>query len=827
MKHIFKLTIRKLRRKSFYVFLNILGLSIGFACCFIIYLYIQDELAYDTFHPDLDRLYRINQSNIWVEDPVPFASTGPGVAFALREIPEIESIHRIHTPGEAWIRYQTQEGENKVFQENGILAADSNFFDMFGFQLLEGNPKQVLSEPNALVLTQSTAKRYFGDSEPIGRTLNVDFGYLREDCIVRGIVADPPEQSHFGFDMLLSIHINPSVKERSWSWVWTTFVTYVKLKPGIDPRNIERKLNDLPRKYATQTLRWVMGYDSFEEYEAEGKKWKLFIQPVADIHLKSGEIGNRLGGISDIRYVYAFAATALLILLLSCINYMNLSTARSVEQSKEVGVQKVMGASRAHLITQFLFESLLFSVFALVIGLGMADLLLGSFNQLAQKSLTLSIQENWMQIGGFFFLSLFVGFFAGLYPATYLTRLKPVKSLKGSGALGKQKKVLQNSLVTFQFTISICLMICTSLVYKQLQYTTNKELGFQKEGLLVVSNAERAGNKLPVFIESCKNISYIKNAGVSDASPPRIFNSDYFKPLESASAELPLSYIHADESYLHTLGINLKVGRSFSKEYGSEVRNVILNESAAREMGWIADHTEDLNSLLGKQLEYTSDEGNAYTVIGIVEDFHFWSLQAEIEPLAIFYEGSSVFTPTYRYASLRLSSPNLQHMQEVLVEVRKLWEGLDTGIPLQYSFLDEDFNRAFIREGQLGRVLSIFTGLALFIACLGLFGLSAYAIEKRSKEIGIRKILGASFANILKLFGKEYIPIVGIAFVIAAPVGYIIMSRWLEDYAYKTPIGVEIFLLAGMVALLLSWITIAFFAIQAAKRLPILALRDE
>ena len=826
MKHIFKLTLRKLRRKSFYVFLNILGLSIGFACCLIIYLYILDELAYDRFHPELEQLYRINQSNIWVDDPVPFASTGPGVANALREIPEIQEIMRIHTPGDAWVRYQNTTGKEKIFQEDRVLLADSNFLKLFHFTLLQGDPKKVLSQPNSLILTESTAERYFEEEEPMGKTLKVDFGYLEKDCIVRGIIADPPLQSHFHFDMLLSMGTNPRVKEADWSWMWTTFVTYVKLNPGIKGSQIEEKLSALPRKYAQRTLQ-VMGYDSFNEYEKEGKEWNLFMQPVKDIHLKSGEISNRLGSIGDMRYVYAFATTALLILLLSCINYMNLSTARSVDQSKEVGVQKVMGASRGRLMIQFLFESLLVSIFALLIGLGIADLLLESFNQLAQKSLTLSIWENGFQIAGFFLLAVLVGFAAGLYPATYLTRLKPVKSLKGSGALGKHKTIFQNALVTFQFTISICLMICTALVFRQLHYTANMELGFQREGILVVNNAEQAGNKLTVFKEKCEKISSIRSVGISDASPPQIFNSDYFKPIESNSAELPLSYIHVDEDYLATLGLTFVEGRNFSKSFGTEEIKVILNESAAKEMGWDLEDPSDLSSLIGKRIQYPSEAGNMYTVIGIVEDFHFWSLQSEIEPLAIFFQGSGVFTPPYLFASMRLSSPNLADMQGTLAEVSGLWEELDTGIPLQYSFLDQDFNRAFLQEGQLGKVLAIFTGLALFIACLGLFGLSAYSIEKRSKEIGIRKILGATFQNILALFGKEYVPIIGIAFFLAAPLGYLIMNRWLEDYAYKTPISADIFFASGLVALLLAWATIAYFAVLAAKRLPILALRDE
>ena len=826
MKHIFKLTLRKLRRKSFYVFLNIVGLSIGFACCLMIYLYIQDELSFDRFHPELEQLYRINQSNIWMDDPVPFASTGPGVAHALKEIPEIQEIMRIHTPGDAWVRYQKATGEEKIFQEDRVLSADSNFFELFHFKLLQGDPQKVLSQPNSLVLTQSTAERYFEGEEPMGKTLKVDFGYLEKDCMVTGIITDPPQQSHFRFDMLLSMGTNPRVKQADWSWMWTTFVTYVKLKPEINTSQIEEKLRILPRKYAQRTLQ-VMGYDSFEEYETEGREWNLFMQPVKDIYLRSGEISNRLGSIGDIRYIYAFATTALLILLLSCINYMNLSTARSVDQSKEVGVQKVMGASRGRLMIQFLFESLLISVVALLIGLGIADLLLGPFNQLAQKSLTLSIWENGFQILGFFLLAVLVGFAAGLYPATYLTRLKPVKSLKGSGALGKNKTTFQNSLVTFQFAISICLMICTALVYKQLSYTANKELGFQREGMLVVNNAEQAGNKLSVFKEKCKKMPSVQNVGISDASPPQIFNSDYFKPIESNSAELPLAYIHVDEDYLSTLGLTVIAGRDFSKSYGTEDRNVILNESAAIEMGWDLEDPSDVSSLIGKRIQYPSEGGNMYTVIGIVEDFHFWSLQTEIEPLAIFFQGSGVFTPPFLFASMRLSSPNLADMQKLLAEVRKLWEELDTGIPFQYSFLDQDFNQAFIQEGQLGKVLATFSGLAIFIACLGLFGLSAYSIEKRSKEIGIRKILGASFPNILALFGKEYVPIVGIAFLVAAPLGYLIMKRWLEDYAYKTPISPDIFVVSGLVALVLAWATIAYFAILAARRLPILALRDE
>ena len=827
MNHIFKLTLRKLARKRFYVFLNIIGLSIGFACCFLIYLFIQEELRYDTFHTNVDRLYRVNQTDIWVDNGIPFASTGPGVAFAFEEVPEVEAVMRIHTLGGAWVRLPGVSGGEKVFRENLIRAADSNFFDFFSFPLLKGDSRGILEQPNSIILSSETASRYFEEENPIGKTLQIDLGYDEMEGIVRGVVDNLEDQTHIQFDMLVSMNSFPRVKDQSWSWLWTTFVTYVKLRPGVDPQSIEDKLLNLPRTYALQTLNRIMEIRSFEEFEAGGKKWELFLQPVLDIHLKSGMVSNRLGPISDIRYVYAFSATAILILLLSCINYINLATARSIEQTQEVGVQKILGIPKIQLFSQFILESLVISLVALVLGIGIADLLIVPFNDLAQKTLSFSLTANWDEILGFFLLSILVGLGTGFFPAKYLGGTEPIHSLKGKLSQKGRGYLFQNGLVTFQFLISICLMICTALVYEQLKYSAEKELGFDRENLLVVSNAEKVGSQLEVLADRYEQLSSIKEVGISSASPPRIYDSDYFKPINSRIRELPLSYIHIDEDYLPTLGMDLAVGRNFSAAFGTEIQNVLLNESAVRAMGWLDSASTDWAGVLGKQFNYTDEEGSTYTVIGVVEDFHFLSLQNEIEPLVLFYEGSGVFTGPQKYLSLRLAGGDVARLTHTIAEIEAIWNNMGTGLPFRYSFLDEDFQRTFIREGRLGKVLGIFSALALLIACMGLFGLSAFSIEQRSKEIGIRKILGASFTNILQLLGKKYIPIVGLAFLIASPIAYLVMSRWLQDYAYRTPIGWSIFLLAGLAALGIAWATISYFAVRAAMTLPIHALRDE
>ena len=827
MNHIFKLTLRKLARKRFYVFLNILGLSIGFACCFLIYLFIQEELRYDTFHSDVDQLYRVNQTDIWVDNGIPFGSTGPGVAFAFEEVPEVEAVMRIHTLGGAWVRLPGVSGGEKVFRENLIRAADSNFFDFFSFPLLKGDSRGILEQPNSIILSSETASRYFEEENPIGKTLQIDLGYDEIEGIVRGVVDNLEDQTHIQFDMLVSMNSFPRVKDQSWSWIWTTFVTYVKLRPGVDPQSIEDKLLNLPRTYALQTLNRIMEIRSFEEFEAGGKKWELFLQPVLDIHLKSGMVSNRLGPISDIRYVYAFSATAILILLLSCINYINLATARSIEQTQEVGVQKILGIPKIQLFSQFILESLVISLVALILGIGIADLLIVPFNDLAQKTLSFSLTANWDEILGFFLLSILVGLGTGFFPAKYLGGTEPIHSLKGKLSQKGRGYLFQNGLVTFQFLISICLMICTALVYEQLKYSAEKELGFDRENLLVVSNAEKVGSQLEVLADRYEQLSSIKEVGISSASPPRIYDSDYFKPINSRIRELPLSYIHIDEDYLPTLGMDLAVGRNFSEDFGTEIQNVLLNESAVRAMGWLDSASTDWAGVLGKQFNYTDEEGSTYTVIGVVEDFHFLSLQNEIEPLVLFYEGSGVFTGPQKYLSLRLAGGDVASLTHTIAEIEAIWNNMGTGLPFRYSFLDEDFQRTFIREGRLGKVLGIFSALALLIACMGLFGLSAFSIEQRSKEIGIRKILGASFTNILQLLGKKYIPIVGLAFLIASPIAYLVMSRWLQDYAYRTPIGWSIFLLAGLAALGIAWATISYFAVKAAMTLPIHSLRDE
>ena len=826
--HLFwRFTLRRLARKRLYTTLNILGLTLGFTCCLLMYLYISEEVSYDTFHPQGDRTYRVSQSNIWVDSPIPFAATGPGVRFALQEIPEVEHVVRVHTPGEAWVQPVNDLENRKAFKEPKVLAADSNFFEVFGFTLITGNPHKILDAPYSTILTQQMAQKYFGQENPIGKILRIDFGRGFREYLVKGVLAPTPHPSHIQFDVLVSMTSFPAVKDRSWSWVWTTFVTYVTLQEGIQPESLQEKLRALPPKYALKTLEWVMGYDSYEAFKASGKSWDLYLDPISDIYLHSKGSSNRVGPIGDIRYVYAFAAIAALILLLSCINYINLTTAQALDSIQEVGVQKTLGASSSHLVLQALYESVFISGIAFLLGILVSDLLLVPFNGLTGKNLSLVDFWNPLFIGGAFLFALMLGLVAGGYPGWHLAHLASGNLIKKSFTGGKKSSFIRNSLVTFQFVISISLIICTAFVYKQIHHLSAKDIGFAKEQVVVIPNGEVLGEKLELFAERINNFPGVQHAGLSDATPPAVFNSDYFTPLESSQADLPIAYIHVDEFYVPALGLSLLAGRNFSRTYGTDSTKFLLNETAARQMGWEVDPQKGWEAYLGKQIQYPGDDAHTYTCVGILKDFHFWSLHNPIEPLMLLYQGSGIFSPSQRFLSVQLAGIQADNFQHTLDQIQGTWEEMAPEIPFTTTFMDATFEQAFMAEQRLSKVLGIFSLVAICIACLGLLGLSAYAVEKRTKEIGIRKILGASTRNIVQLIGKTYIPLIALAFLLASPLGYVLMSWWLESYPYRTPLSWSIFIFAGLVALLIAALTVSLYSLRAARQSPIVALRDE
>lgn len=818
---------RQLLRKRLFSFLNLFGLSMGLCTCLLISLYIADELRYDQHWAEADQLYRIDMSNIWVEAEELFGSTGPAVADAIMaELPEVAAITRLRQPGELHLQPSGQKQQLVTYPERKVLAADSTFFEVFSCKALEGNLVTALTQPNQVVLTASTAKKYFGDRPALGKTIYQVEGAQKSSLIVSAVIEDLPPHSHFETDMILSMLTYPNVESMRWSWIWTTFVTYVKLSPGASPALAQQKLSAIPPKYAEYSLQRILG-TSFEEYRASGKDWKLLLRPVTDIHLYTSSVFDRLGGHSDIQFIYAFGATGLLVLMLSLINFMNLSTARSAGRAKEVGIRKVMGSATGALRVQFLAEAVLYSSIALLIAIGLCELLLNSFNQVTGKTITLQLTDFGWLLLLLPALALLTGLLAGSYPAFYLAAFQPIKVLKGKLSNSGGHKGLRNTLVIVQFSLSSCLIICTLLVFEQLQFTQQKSLGFEKENLLFIHYLERFSPAQRQLIEDeLAAIPGVSHASLSHSYPPEINSQDLFQMSGGEETrDYSLSYVHADADFLQTLGVELIAGRGWHPEQEGDQYHVLLNEQAVHEMGWHPDSLSGPDSPIGKRITYPGAE-EAYQVIGIIKDFHFWSLYSPIEPLAFFsINDTQVYKSNLSFVGLRLGEQD--DLTATLQAIEATWQRLAGGVPFEYNFTDTAFDQAFKNERSFGQTLGIFTTLAIIIAGLGLFGLASFIAEQRKKEVGIRKVLGATVWQLLGLLNAQFLKLTLASFVLGAPLAWWLMDQWLADFTYRISPGWQVFALTIGLITLVSLATVSYQSYRCAVTNPADTLQDE
>ncbi len=817
IKTYFLTALRNMLRQRFYALLNILGLATGLMAFLLLTFYIQDELSYDHFLPNSSRIYRITQSNIWEADQERLDALGPAAARAIQEaLPEVEAVTRVHTNGDWLVSHTTPSGKVS-YDEKRIFAADSNFFEVLGFELLEGDPKTVLQKPNSLVMTQSTARRYFGAEPPLGKMLEIENETYTEVFQVTGLMQDLPNQSHMQFDMLSSIYSYPQVKRMEWSWIWTTFVTYARVKPQTDLDQFAQKLAILPETYASPTIERIFGY-SFEEFVKEKREWKLYPQALSKIYLHSSQTGNRLGSLSDIQYIYIFGVIAGLILLLSCINFMNLATARSVYRSKEIGIRKILGSSRRHLIGQFLGESLLYTLIAFLLCLVLMSMLVPWFNQWTLKNLHLSefLEPRWvLRITA---LILFTALLAGSYPALFLSAQSPIHGLKRKALEGAAGVRLRNGLVIFQFTISCLLIICTLLVGQQLHYMQTKKLGFAKEQLLVIPKVERLGTQEDAYLDQVRQIPAVLEAEISDANFPEVYNQDYFKPDDKNGQEIPLNCINGGPQYLETLGLEVLAGRDFDKKYGSQDNQVILNETAIKRLGWTQENA------IGRTLWYP---GNEFKVIGVMPDFHFSSARFEIGPLALFYRGGEWYHFGNWHLIVRLAPGAVNKTAATIQDMESTWKSMSPSIPFTYQFMDQLYQVSYQREKRARVLLQSFTLIAMLIAGLGLLGLASFTVEKRSREIGVRRVLGANSFEIFQLISQKYALMVLISLAIASPIAYWGISVWLRDFAYRIPINAQSFIVGGLIALFTALLAIGVQSWKATRIQPMEVLRDE
>ncbi len=810
LKNYLKIAFRNLWKHKYYSLINILGLAIGLACTLLIFSYITNEFIYDKFHQKADRIYRVNLDYNWNGEEGQGAATPPPVAERLvTDFPEVKATTRVYVEDNTPVRYK-----DRHFNEAGILAVDSNFLQVFDFPLIEGNAFKALQAPNSVLITPEVAARYFNEDEsPVGKTL-----IIWEEKVpfkITGIITPPPTNSHIQFDMLTTTVSHPVIDRFSWSWIWCRMVTYALLRKDTNIPALEDKMPGMVKTYGAEVLEYFIG-SSMDEFINNGGRWFFKFQPITEIRLHSQDIGNPLGSLGDIKYLYIFMAVAVFVLLIACINFINLTTARSAHRAKEVGIRKTLGSQKGQLRWQFLMESLIYCVFALMLGLALSELL----HLFLQQVLHLSVPPITTQIYAFaLVLTFIIGILSGSYPAFYLTAFKPVEVLKGKVSKGVKSSKLRNLLVVSQFTISIGLIICTLLVYRQLEYVQQVNLGFDKENILVVPYAERLGNSLETFQQSLESHAEIVNVSHASSLPGRSAFGDFYAIEGKNSDNFPLAAIQADDDFLVTMGMEMAYGRYFSQEYPSDANAVVLNETAVRQF--------QLEDPIGKQIRYPGACGDChqeYEIIGVVKDFNMSSLHHPLEPFAIFKEHGNIARNGGHCIAIRIAPGKAK---EAVALVEKAWKTQNPGDPLEYSFLDRDYNALFQSEQQLGQLFGIFTFLTIFIACLGLLGLATYTAEQRTKEIGIRKVMGASVGSIVTLLSKDFTRLVLIAFLIAVPLAYVAMNKWLENFAYRTEIGIWTFVIAGVAALCIAWLTVSYQSIKAALMNPVKSLRDE
>ena len=814
LRNYFKTAIRSILREQYYTLIKILGLALGLGTAMVIFLYVSHELSYDNFHTNIDRMYNINQTNVWNEEGGLVNSTGPAVAFGLiNEFPEIEEVLRINTPGGQVVRHAPAQGDVIAINEESVLAADSNFFSFFDFKLKEGDSKTALMGIGKVVISEEASQRLFGSENALGKIIMI--GDKRIAVEVTGVTEKQPSNTHFHFDYLLSMYTNPDVKEFDWSWIWTQVVTYVKLKPNSDVLALEKKLRTFPDRHAPATFQKLqMDYEAFKK---EKGGWELYLQPVKDIHLQSYKTGNRLGPEGDIKYVYIFSAVGVFILLIAVINFVNLSTARGAKRAKEVGIKKTLGVLRKSLIIQFQIEYIAMTFVAMLLGLGVMEILRLFIQPIVGIEIPFfGLNNNLLIIITLFLAPIVVGFLAGLYPAFYLTSFQPGQVLKGKLVTGLRTSSFRNSLVVFQFTISIILMVVTLIVFEQLNFFQSKDIGLDKENLIVINRAEKLGNQLESFQKEI--IQYPEVKGATLSMDVREGFRDIFIP-EGRDTKLTVARYKVDEYFFETTKIPLVSGRAFDEDRPSDKDAVILTETVCKMLGWTEQEA------LGKQMFYIDDEAVPKKVIGVAKDIYLHSLRQNIEPFMFFNVKSELHGPD-RIMLIRYETKDLAALVN---KIEKRWNQIAEGTPLSYSFYDQQIKMQYQQEKRLGSMFLIFTGLSITIAILGLIGLVSYSAEQRKKEIGIRKVFGATLTGIYVMMNKEYIRLMIIALFIATPASYWMMQQWLSSIPDTNRIAINpgVFVLAFATELLLALVCVGYLALRAASLNPSVVLKEE
>ncbi len=808
-----KIAVRNLLRHKGYSLLNIAGLAIGMACCILILLYVRDELSYDRYNTKADRIYRVASDINFGGKHIQIAVAPAPLAEALvRDLPEVEGAVRFRTQGSFLARKEA--GRN--FKEDGVVFTDNSLFHIFTIPLLEGDARNALAAPYTIVLSKSTAEKYFGSQNAVGQSLVLDD---KDVYKVTGVYEDIPQTSHFHFDMIASLVTLD--ESRGTMWTSNDFQTYFLLKQGASPAALEAKFPALIRKYLGPEVQQMFG-SSFDELLAKGNSIRYFLQPLTDIHLHSDlEVEFEPNGSAS--SVYLFSAIAFFILLIACINFMNLATARSATRAKEVSIRKVLGSDRLRLMLQFLAESVFVTLMAMIVSIGLVELMVPSFNALSGKDVALHFFNDsslLLLLGG---MTLFVGVLAGSYPAFVLSAFTPLNTLKSRVQPGSASVRLRSVLVVFQFVASVALIAATLIIHSQLRYIQGKKLGFNKEQVIVIQDAYALGNSLNSFENDALRNPAVVDATVSSYLPVPSGRSDTnFWPEGESPGEhsVSMQIWTTDYGYLNTMGMELVRGRDFSKSFGSDSTAVILNERAVKLFGFADPIGKTIQTWAWDPRTGEPDTKRAikYTIIGVARDFHFESMKDRIGALGIRLGRSSGLI-SFRFKTADVSG--------LIGFLRKEWEKFGPNQPFGYFFLDDRFAAMYKSEQRMGDIFNASALLAIFTACLGLYGLAAFTAQQRTKEIGIRKVLGASVPDLIALLTREFVPLVLLANLIAWPLAYYVMSQWLQEFAYRISIGLGSFVLAGAVALLIALLTVSYQAAKAATANPVDALKYE
>jgi len=793
LKNYFKTTLRSLLRNRLYSIINIVGLSVGITSCIVLTLYVQFELSYDKHIPNADRVYRMAidlEANNWA------ISYFPAGRLLQDNFPEVESFTRFK-PVEPYI---SQNGVDNLVSEK-IFYADSTVFDIMNIPLLQGTPETVFNDANSIVLTRKKAKQFFGDTDPIGKTLTTQSG--EQTYMVTGIIEEPVSATHAHLEMIASSNAFAPMRpefENGWNYL-TNHYTYLRLNEHTNP--IE---------FAETITKFI--YDHLEIPEDQ-RTDVIRLQPVLDIHLYSDR-GLEVEANGNVRNVYIFSIVAFFILLIACINFMNLTTAQSLKRAKEIGIRKVVGSKKEHLIFQFLSESVIISFIALILAFVFLTFIIPIFNEVTQKSLTIDPQENPSILMLFCGLSLFVGLISGVYPAFFLSSFSPNKVLKGKFATNITGQYVRKTLVVFQFAIAFIIIVGTYIVQDQLSFMMNKDLGFDKERLLILKMPSDSVGIATLKTELLR-LPEVQSATKFAEKPGYMVRTSglWREGIDDEQAE-NIYLFSGDADMMNTLDLNLKEGQFFREESERYYKEFVLNEAAVKKYGWTKEEA------VGKMMDFGQRSDDPGVVIGVIEDFHFKHLESAIDPLVMFKGPDQNFEG--RFLALKLSTDDLQNALE---KVETTWAGFVPAHPFNYEFMDESFDKLFKQEQDLLKLFALFAGLAIFISCLGLFGLASFSIEQSKKSFAIRKVLGASTFGLLNFFSKEFLKLVGIGILVASPLAWYIMQQWLNNFAFHVSIKYHIFLVAAGSAILISVVTISFHSLKAALANPVKSLKDE